>query len=81
MENLLEQNHILHNLNCTSEQHGQHIYYLLSQGLNLSDGQEYVALIDNPKFMCGHCGRKANRNGNLCVPFPLHITSETNHEI
>jgi len=62
---------IQHNLECASEQHDQHLCYLLSQGFHLSDEQEYKALIEHPKFKCGHCGREANSSDNLCVPAAL----------
>ena len=71
MKSLSEQNRIKRGLQHASELHDQHLCYLLSQGFNLSDGQEYEALIDHPEFRCGHCGRQANRDESLCVPAQL----------
>ena len=67
----LSEDKIQHNVDCASELHGQHLCYLLSQGFNLSDEQEYKALIERPKCKCGHCGREANSSDNLCVPAAL----------
>lgn len=62
-------------LKCQSEQHHQHLCYLISQGFHLSDEQEYKALTDSPEFRCGHCHRKANSGQNVCVPVDLaHVT-------
>lgn len=62
---------IQHNVDCTAELHDHHLGYLLSQGFDLSDEQEYKELVSDPKFKCGHCNRKANSSENLCVPGPL----------
>lgn len=50
---------------------GEHLCYIVSQGFNLGDEQEYADLTDNALFRCDHCGLHANRNENLCVPVPL----------
>ncbi|MHC4330580.1 MAG: hypothetical protein ACYSWW_20940 [Planctomycetota bacterium] len=70
METLLEEK-IQHNLECSCGSYDHHLCYLMSQGFHLSDEQEYKALIEDPEFQCGHCGRKANSNENLCVPAVL----------
>ncbi len=49
----------------------EHLCYILSQGLNLTDEAGYRALIENPQFRCGHCGRTARSRRNLCVPTNL----------
>ena len=67
---MLEQN-VQHNTECKSEEHDQHLCYIISQGFHLSDEQELKALTENPKFKCNHCGRKANSDRNLCVPLKL----------
>lgn len=59
------------NLDCKSESHGKHICYLISQGYNLSDPEEYDALIQDAKFKCRHCGRRAKSENNLCEPIRL----------
>ena len=53
---------------CNSELHGEHLCYIISQGFNLTDEQGYQALVEQPAFRCGHCGRTAKSGGNLCVP-------------
>jgi hypothetical protein len=55
--------------NC--EAHEDHLCYIISQGFHLTDEQNYLALIANPKFCCIHCGRQAASNRNLCVPMKL----------
>lgn len=49
----------------------EHLCYLVSQGFNISDEQEYVDLTENAQYQCDHCGRQANRNESLCVAVPL----------
>lgn len=56
---------------CNAESHAEHLCYLLSQGFNLDDAQAYEALVRNPRFRCGHCGRTAASPQNLCHPTPL----------
>jgi len=55
---------------CTGN-HSDHLCYLISQGFNLSDEQEFKMLIEDAKYRCNHCGRHAKSNANLCVPAPL----------
>lgn len=62
-----------HNTQCGSESHDQHLCYLMSQGIHLSDVEEYETLINDPKFECERCGRKANGSGSLCVPVELEL--------
>jgi len=68
---ILSKQKIQHNLECGSESHDQHLCYLMSQGFHLSDEQEYKVLIEDPKFQCGHCRRKARSKEHLCVPAVL----------
>ena len=56
---------------CNSELHVEHLCYIMSQGLHLTDPASYLALIDKPRFRCGHCGRTAGSRRNLCVPEDL----------
>jgi|GEM_PF-266296 len=77
----MEKENAHHNLECDGESHGRHLCYLVSQGLNLSDEQEYKALIVDPKFRCGHCGRQANGNQSLCVPVELETPVDSSRSI
>jgi len=61
---------------CDTELNEEHLCYITSQGLNLSDPLAYEALIDEPRFKCGHCGRTARSRRNLCVPVDLHPNPE-----
>jgi len=62
---------IQQNLECKSESHNGHLCYIISQGYHLSDAEEYKALVKDPKFRCGHCGRRAKSEENLCEPVGL----------
>ena len=55
---------------CT-ENHSEHLCYLMSQGFHLSDEQEFRALIENAQYRCDHCGHHAKSDTNLCVPMHL----------
>lgn len=56
---------------CAGELHTGHLCYLLSQGFHLEDAEAYTVLVQNPRFRCGHCGRTAAGQMNLCLPVPL----------
>ena len=56
---------------CETEQHDEHLCYIVSQGLHLNDQQAYSALTRDPRFFCHHCGRIAKSGANLCVPVDL----------
>jgi len=60
-----------HNTECESESHDKHLCYIVSQGLHLSEPEEYKQLVDNAEFKCRHCGRLAKSGDNLCVPEKL----------
>ncbi|MHC4074532.1 MAG: hypothetical protein ACYTGS_21315 [Planctomycetota bacterium] len=60
---------------------GEHLCYLVSQGFNISDEQEYVDLTVNAHFRCDHCGRQANRHESLCVPVHLQVVQVTSQSL
>ena len=33
--------------------------------------KEYLALVDNPRYVCRKCGRAANKKKRLCDPYKL----------
>jgi hypothetical protein len=51
-----------------TEQWCEHVCYIVAQGFDLEDGRMYRALVENPRFQCGHCRRMARCTRNLCVP-------------
>ena len=51
--------------------HDQHLCYMIALGLNVTDEQEYQNLVAESHFRCGHCGRTAKSEDNLCVPTRL----------
>lgn len=64
---MVKENLQLDSNSCT-ELHDQHLCYIISQGFNLSDKQEYEALVEDAEYKCNHCGRTAKSDANLCVP-------------
>jgi len=56
---------------CDPERHDQHLCYMIALGLNVTDEQDYQNLIAEAHFRCGHCGRTARNEENLCVPARL----------
>ena len=67
---MIEEN-VAHNLQCKSPWHGKHLCYMISQGFNTSDKEEFEALTKEPQFKCRHCGRTAKSEQNLCEPEKL----------
>lgn len=59
---------IQHNTECKSESHDKHLCYIVSQGLHLSEPEEYKKLVNDAEFKCRTCGRLAKSADNLCVP-------------
>ena len=59
------------NAECKNPLHSEHLCYMISQGFNFSDKQEYDSLVDKPQFRCAHCKRVANSDENLCEPEKL----------
>jgi len=61
-----------HNPECHLASHNQHLCYIVSQGFDISDPEEYASLVSKPHhFECAHCGRLANRDQNICKPVKL----------
>ena len=56
---------------CDVDPHSEHLCYIVSQGLHLSDAPGYQALIAEPQFRCEHCRRTARARANLCIPKDL----------
>lgn len=52
-------------------EHAKHLCYLNNMGLQLSKPQAYKALVKDPKYVCGICGRAAANKSNLCKPVKL----------
>ena len=59
------------NTECCTGGHSEHLCYMISQGFNLSDEQEFKMLVEDAEFKCNHCGRYAKSDTNLCVPVRL----------
>jgi hypothetical protein len=64
-------NKVQHEVANDAEFHSEHLCYIISQGLHLSDRPAYEGLVAEPRFRCSHCGRTAGKRRNLCVPVDL----------
>lgn len=53
------------------ELHSEHLCYVISQGMHLTDREAYAALVAEPRYICRHCERIARSGANLCVPTEL----------
>lgn len=62
---------VQHNLECRNESFREHLCYLISQGIHISDELEFRTLTESPRFQCHRCNRIAKKAENLCVPFDL----------
>jgi hypothetical protein len=51
--------------------HDKHLCYLNNLGFQISNPEDYRALIKNGKFLCKVCGRVAAAGKNLCKPVKL----------
>jgi hypothetical protein len=60
-----------HNPNCKSDSFTDHLCYIVSQGIHVSEPEKFEALIANPEFKCQHCGRVAKSERNLCEPVKM----------
>ena len=52
---------------CCGGDHQGHLCVLHSKGLNAV----IARVTDKPTVVCFNCGRKANRDANVCNPMPL----------
>ncbi len=68
------------NPGCESSSHSQHLCYMVSQGFNLSNKDEYEALIKEPRFKCQKCGRLAKEQINLCKPVKFSLEQKNGRE-
>ena len=65
-------NDLDHNKNCDSGNHINHLCFLFSHGINENEPEEFIQkLMDNPRYECHICGRKANSEEQVCMPMEL----------
>ena len=62
---------IKHNPNCKRDSFTDHLCYIVSQGIHISEPEKFEVLIANPEFKCQHCGRVAKSERNLCEPVKI----------
>lgn len=60
-----------HNSNCNSDSFTEHLCYIVSQNLHISEPKKFENIVINPKFKCQICGRVANGESNLCEPVKI----------
>jgi hypothetical protein len=53
------------------EGHDKHLCYLNNLGFQISNSEDYKALVKDGKFMCKVCGRVAAAEKNLCQPVQM----------
>ena len=51
--------------------HDKHLCYLNNLGFQISNMEDYKALVQNGKYLCKNCGRVAASEKNLCKPVAL----------
>lgn len=51
--------------------HDKHLCYLNNIGAQLSNPEDYKALVKDAQYMCKVCGRAATNSKNLCKPVKL----------
>ena len=56
---------------CQDPTHNEHLCYLVSQGLHISQPERYKDLVAEPAYKCWSCGRLAGEDKNLCKPVDL----------
>ena len=61
------------NTTCCINTHEDNLCYIAAQGFDIENPVEYSALIVDPHYRCGHCGRQANSQENLCKPQPSTV--------
>ena len=52
-------------------EHDKHLCYLNNLRFQVSNPEDYKALIKNAEYYCQNCGRAAASNKNLCKPVKL----------
>lgn len=53
--------------------HDKHLCYMNNLGFQISNPDEFKALVKNGKFYCQNCGRVAASGKHLCKPVKLQI--------
>ena len=59
------------NKECKSDEHIKHLCFLLSQGEDEKNPEEFQKLVGQPRFQCHTCGRTAHSADNVCMPIEL----------
>lgn len=64
-------NHPGGNKECKSDEHIKHLCFLLSDGFDEKNPDEFKGLVEEPRFQCHTCGRTAHSAENVCMPIEL----------
>lgn len=56
---------------CDSDEHIKHLCFLLSEGQDKKDPEDFQKLVEEPRFQCHTCGRTAHSADNVCMPIEL----------
>ena len=60
-----------HNLECTEDNHKNHLCYLMCEGWHLTHPQGYKAIVKDAEYRCEYCDRTAKSDIDLCAPIKL----------
>ena len=56
---------------CKSDEHIKHLCFLLSDGFDEANPEQFQAIVGEPQFQCHTCGRTAHSADNVCMPIEL----------
>jgi NhaP-type Na+/H+ or K+/H+ antiporter len=56
---------------CKSDEHTRHLCNFVSHGYHVNNEAAYKEIINEPRYKCYSCGRKANIEESLCKPTKL----------
>ncbi len=67
----MEEEKISSNPDCESQEHPQHLCFLMNENFHHTHKEEYQAMVSGPQFVCGKCSQTAKSDKNLCEPEKL----------
>ena len=59
------------NLECTSDEHQDHLCFLMCEGWHLAHPKGYKEIVKDAEYRCEYCDRTAKNHHNLCKPKEL----------
>lgn len=65
------ENHSCGNKDCKSDDHINHLCFLLSDGIEEKNPDQLKTITEEPQFQCHTCGRTSHSADNVCMPIEL----------